>query len=159
MDLAPTAKAREAAIGVWRAELDRVFGNNEPATPAGRGLQPLVATFDLPARISTRSWMALRWTRPRDVTRRSRISNRTATAWRRRSGSCAFASSATTIRVVRDYARDLGVALQLTNILRDVGVDFRRGRVYLPIEDLTRFGCTDADIEREVKRSRPRRSK
>jgi phytoene synthase len=52
--------------------------------------------------------------------------------------------------IVRDYARDLGVALQLTNILRDVGVDFRRGRVYLPTEDLTRFGCTDDDIEREV---------
>ena len=52
--------------------------------------------------------------------------------------------------IVRDYARDLGVALQLTNILRDVGVDFRRGRVYLPTEDLTRFGCTDADFEREV---------
>ena len=41
--------------------------------------------------------------------------------------------------VVRDYARDLGVALQLTNILRDVGVDFRRGRVYLPMEDLIAF--------------------
>ena len=52
--------------------------------------------------------------------------------------------------VVRDYARDLGVALQLTNILRDVGVDFLRGRVYLPTEDLTRFGCTDADIEHEI---------
>jgi hypothetical protein len=33
---------------------------------------------------------------------------------------------------VRDYARDLGVALQLTNILRDVAPDFRKGRVYLP---------------------------
>jgi len=42
------------------------------------------------------------------------------------------------------YAIKLGVALQLTNILRDVGEDARRGRVYLPREDLERFGlCAD----------------
>ena len=57
-----------------------------------------------------------------------------------------------------DYARDLGVALQLTNILRDVGVDYRRGRVYLPLEDLARFGCTEDDIAREVEQRRPRRA-
>jgi 15-cis-phytoene synthase len=39
----------------------------------------------------------------------------------------------------RLYARDLGVAFQLTNILRDVGEDARRGRIYLPQEDLARF--------------------
>jgi phytoene synthase len=54
---------------------------------------------------------------------------------------------------VLDYARDLGVALQLTNILRDVAVDYRRGRLYLPIEDLARFGCVEADIAREVERA------
>jgi len=52
--------------------------------------------------------------------------------------------------IVRDYARDLGVALQLTNILRDVGVDYAQKRLYLPLEDLARFGCTEADIAREV---------
>lgn len=44
------------------------------------------------------------------------------------------------------YAVKLGVALQLTNILRDVGEDAGRGRIYLPYEDLARFGLTDADI-------------
>lgn len=44
------------------------------------------------------------------------------------------------------YAIKLGVALQMTNILRDVGEDVRRGRVYLPQEDLERFGLTDEDI-------------
>lgn len=44
------------------------------------------------------------------------------------------------------YAIKLGVALQLTNILRDVGEDARRGRVYLPQEDLERFGLTAEDI-------------
>src|SRR5919108_669444 len=48
----------------------------------------------------------------------------------------------------REYAINLGLALQLTNIVRDVGVDLARGRVYLPQEDLTRFGCTVDDLRR-----------
>ena len=40
----------------------------------------------------------------------------------------------------RQYAVDLGLALQLTNILRDVAADAPRGRLYLPLEDLARFG-------------------
>jgi len=39
----------------------------------------------------------------------------------------------------RDYAHALGLAFQLTNIIRDVGEDARKGRIYLPIEDLQRF--------------------
>jgi len=39
------------------------------------------------------------------------------------------------------YADDLGVAFQLTNILRDIREDLQNGRVYLPAEDLERFGC------------------
>jgi phytoene synthase len=54
---------------------------------------------------------------------------------------------------VRDYARELGVALQLTNILRDVAVDYRRGRLYLPQDELARFGCTESDVCREVERA------
>lgn len=46
------------------------------------------------------------------------------------------------------YAIKLGVALQLTNILRDVGEDWRAGRLYLPQEDLALFGLTDEDVER-----------
>lgn len=45
-----------------------------------------------------------------------------------------------------DYAVKLGVALQLTNILRDIGEDATRGRIYIPQQDLARFGLTDADI-------------
>jgi phytoene synthase len=46
----------------------------------------------------------------------------------------------------RDYAVNLGIALQLTNILRDVGIDATYGRIYLPQEDLLRFGCSENDI-------------
>src|SRR5262249_57728948 len=46
----------------------------------------------------------------------------------------------------REYAVNLGVALQLTNILRDVQPDARAGRVYLPQEDLRRFGVSADDL-------------
>lgn len=44
------------------------------------------------------------------------------------------------------YAIRLGIALQLTNILRDIGEDARRGRIYLPLEDLRRFGLTEQEL-------------
>lgn len=46
------------------------------------------------------------------------------------------------------YAIRLGVALQLTNILRDVAEDWRNGRIYLPLDELHRFGLSEADIAR-----------
>ncbi len=47
----------------------------------------------------------------------------------------------------REYAVNLGIALQLTNILRDVQVDAERGRIYLPQEDLRRFGVSVKDLK------------
>jgi len=49
-------------------------------------------------------------------------------------------------RAVRRYAHELGLAFQLTNIIRDVGEDARRGRIYLPQDELARFGVSEADI-------------
>jgi 15-cis-phytoene synthase len=46
----------------------------------------------------------------------------------------------------QDYAVSLGMAFQLTNILRDIGTDAAQGRIYLPQEDLKQFGCTDQSI-------------
>ncbi len=50
------------------------------------------------------------------------------------------------IHVPRDEAIALGMAMQLTNILRDVGEDLQRDRIYLPIEDLHAFGYTEQDL-------------
>ena len=46
----------------------------------------------------------------------------------------------------KDYAINLGIALQLTNILRDVGTDAKYGRIYLPQEDILRFGYCESDL-------------
>ena len=45
-----------------------------------------------------------------------------------------------------DYAEKLGLAFQLTNIIRDVGEDARKGRIYLPVNELQQFGVTAADL-------------
>lgn len=50
----------------------------------------------------------------------------------------------------RDLGIGLGVAMQLTNVLRDIGEDLDHGRVYLPREELERFGLTRVDLERRV---------
>ncbi len=55
------------------------------------------------------------------------------------------------------YAADLGIAFQLANFLRDVGEDLRRGRLYLPLEDLAIFGLTRADLVAGVVDGRIRR--
>lgn len=52
----------------------------------------------------------------------------------------------TTSARAQDYAVALGMAFQLTNILRDLGTDAAQGRIYLPQEDLHKFGCTDQII-------------
>ena len=48
------------------------------------------------------------------------------------------------------YAVDLGLAFQLTNILRDLGTDAERGRIYVPQEDLARFGYSEADLLKKI---------
>jgi 15-cis-phytoene synthase len=52
--------------------------------------------------------------------------------------------------VAEPYAADLGIAFQLSNFIRDVGEDLRRGRVYLPMEDLAAFGVTREHLEHGV---------
>ncbi len=47
-----------------------------------------------------------------------------------------------------ELAEQMGIAFQLTNILRDLGQDYRMGRVYLPAEDFERFGCRPEELER-----------
>jgi len=51
-----------------------------------------------------------------------------------------------TDRKTLKYAHDLGIAFQLTNIIRDVGEDARRNRIYIPMDELQQFGVTAADI-------------
>jgi len=150
VDLAPDRSAATSAIDLWRAEIDRVFSGGAPTTPAGRQLQGVVAPFGL----EREDFDALLDGIAMDAEPRTYETFADLEPYCHRVAS---AVGLICVRIfgyrdpaVREYARDLGVALQLTNILRDVAVDFRRGRIYLPAEDLARFGCTPDDIRREV---------
>jgi len=150
VDLETDPARAQTALAMWRAEVDRVFTNQPPQTPQGRALQPFVAPSHLPRA----QFEALIDGVAMDATPRRYETFADLEPYCHRVASavglmCAEIFGYTEPRV-RDYARDLGVALQLTNILRDVAVDYRRGRFYIPLEDLQRFGCTEADVAREV---------
>lgn len=147
--LSPEARARaEEALREWRRELDRCFSGRPPATPQGRALAPLVTTFNLPREPfeDLIDGVAMDLGRDRYETFEELLEycRRVASAV----GLICIEIFGCRDEAAREYAVSLGLALQLTNIIRDIGVDLARGRVYLPREDLDRFGCTVADLQR-----------
>jgi phytoene synthase len=150
VDLETDESRAIAALGSWRDEVARVFDGGAPQTEEGRHLQPFVKACDLPRA----EFEALVSGVEMDIAPRRFATFAELEPYCHRVASsvglmCAAVFGARDPESLT-YARDLGVALQLTNILRDVAVDFRRGRCYLPIEDLERFGCTEADIAAQV---------
>ena len=139
-----------AQVQRWRAELRRCFDGGSPETPQGRALQPLIAPFHLPRS----AFEALIEGVEMDLHTRRYQTFADLYEY------CIRVASAVGLMCVeifgckdpasRQYAIDLGVALQLTNILRDVPGDLERGRVYIPMEDFARFGCHEADLGAEA---------
>jgi phytoene synthase len=144
-----TAEARTSAaveLSGWRTELDRCFGGGLPSTPQGRALAPLVAMFDLQREpfddLIDGVEMDLRHDRYETFDELAGYCRRVASAV----GLVCVQIFGCREPAAREYAVHLGLALQLTNIVRDVGTDLARGRVYLPQEDLRRFGVTDREL-------------
>ena len=134
------------AIECWRAELARCYAGETPQTSQGRRLQPFIAEFGLPRdafeNVIDGVAMDLDTTRYQTFDDLLEYCHRVASAVGMiciRIFGCRHEGS-------REYALNLGVALQLTNILRDVRDDLSRGRVYLPLEDLATAGCTIDDL-------------
>lgn len=138
-----------AAVQFWRDELARVYGGPgaRPETAQGRGLQPFVVPFELPRQafddVIDGVAMDLDTTRYQTFEDLLPYCHRVASAV----GMICIRIFGCTDRRAEEYALNLGVALQLTNILRDVSGDLERGRVYLPLDDLAAHGCTVADLE------------
>jgi phytoene synthase len=80
------------------------------------------------------------------ATSTSRPQARTATWWPAWSAKSRRASSARPTRQTTAYAHKLGLAFQLTNIIRDVGEDAMRGRIYLPVNELQQFDVKAHEI-------------
>jgi phytoene/squalene synthetase len=137
--------AREA-VDFWRAELARCFAGATPETPQGRKLQPFITTFNLPREafddVIDGVAMDLDTTRYQTFDELLVYCRRVASAV----GMICIRIFRCRSAEARDYALNLGIALQLTNIIRDVKDDLDRGRVYLPLDDLAAAGCTVADL-------------
>ena len=137
-------------IDRWRRELSAVFDGGTPETRQGLALVPLVPQFNL-AREPFEALidgveMDLRDRRYETFADLYEYCIRVASAV----GLICLNIFGYSDPKARQYATDLGVALQLTNILRDVPDDLARGRVYIPQEDLRAHGCTEEDLRREV---------
>ena len=135
----PTGRA---AIPFWRAEVARAFEGGAPLTPQGRALQPFIGRFGLPRQafedVVDGVAMDLDTTRYQTFDELFEYCRRVASAV---GLICIRIFGCTSARAC-EYALNLGVALQLTNILRDVKDDLLRGRVYLPLDDLAACGCS-----------------
>lgn len=139
----PTVAA--AKLTWWRDEVGRLY-HGTPQHPVTRALQVLLADFDLPQEqleeIIEGMAMDLVHARYADFSALSLYCYRVASVV----GLLSAAIFGYQDRQTQKYAHDLGMALQLTNIIRDVGEDARRGRVYLPQDELARFGVAEADL-------------
>ena len=131
----------------WRAEVARMFVG-EPTHKVTQALRPALARYDLPPErflaIIDGMQMDLDQTRYLDYEALRLYCHRAAGVV----GLLAAAIFGYTDTGTLDYAGNLGLALQLTNIIRDVGEDARRGRIYLPQAELQRFGVTAGSILR-----------
>ena len=132
----------QAEVRKWREEVGRVFGAGEPQTSQGASLAPFVARFQLPREPFDElvNGVEMDLDHPQYAT----FDDLLLYCRRVASGVGLICVEIFGCRhgEAREYAINLGIALQLTNIVRDVAGDLARGRVYLPQEDLARFGCT-----------------
>jgi len=146
VDEAVDVATAASEVTKWRAEVGRLFGVDDPETPQARALKPYVAMFSL----SRQPFDDLVDGVEMDL-RRSRYDTFDELV-----GYCRRVASAVGVMCIevfgcrdsrsRDYAFNLGLALQVTNIVRDIKADLQQGRIYLPKEDLDRFGVTEADL-------------
>ena len=129
----------------WRQEIDRV-ASGQPQHPAGQALQAAGRRFNLSAEqlleIIDGMEMDLQQPRYADFKSLALYCYRVASVV----GLLAAEIFGFQDRQTLKYAHDLGMAFQLTNIIRDIGEDARRGRIYIPLDELARFEVPAADI-------------
>jgi phytoene synthase len=145
VDECDDARVAAEALARWRAELGELYAGR-PRHPVTRALQAVLPRFDLPRErlleIIDGMEMDLGEARYADFAALSLYCHRAAGVV----GLLAAEIFGYADRRTQQYAHDLGMAFQLTNILRDVGEDARRGRIYLPRDESERFGVTAGDL-------------
>ena len=129
----------------WRNEVAAIY-SGKPQHPVAQALMPLVKQFNLPQEhlLEIIDGMEM------DLSQHTYANFKELQLYCYRVASVVGLLSVEifgyTNRQTLKYAHELGIALQLTNIIRDVGEDARRNRIYLPMDEMQQFGVTATDI-------------
>jgi hypothetical protein len=141
VDEVPDVGVARTKLAWWRTEVANLFAGH-PQHPVTKALAPFTKTHGIDAgrmnEIIDGMEMDLVYHRYPDFESLRLYCHRAAGVVGQLSASIFGYSNPATL----EYAENLGIAFQLTNIIRDVGEDARRGRVYLPQDELARFGLT-----------------
>ncbi len=144
-DSAPV-EDRRRRLAEWRADIKRACENQPPQFAVNRELQPVIHAFSLPFDLFNEliqgCEMDLDIKRYEDFEELELYCYRVASVV----GLLSIQIFGYQQPQTRDYAVSLGKALQLTNILRDVKTDARRGRIYLPQNELRKFNVSENEI-------------
>ena len=139
------ASVARMRLAWWRDEVARLYAG-QPEHPVTRALQPFIERFELSAErlgeIMDGMEMDLTQSRYLDYAGLQLYCHRVAGVVGLLAASIFGRTEAATL----EYAEKLGLAFQLTNIIRDVGEDARNHRIYLPMDELKRFGVPASDI-------------
>ena len=135
----------QTKLNWWKSEIANLYAR-APQHPVTKALQPFIAEFGLKQahflEIIDGMEMDLKFNRYEDFEQLQLYCYRVASVVGLLSAQIFGFKNIDTLQ----YAHDLGMAFQLTNIIRDVGEDARRGRIYLPLNELTEAGVTEEDI-------------
>jgi phytoene synthase len=145
VDEPPPGSDPKEELRRWRAELEEVYGGS-PTWPIMISLAHHVKRLSIPKayfdELIKGVEMDLVTTRYRTFEELSLYCYRVASVV----GLICLHVFGPTSAHAQDYAVDLGMAFQLTNIMRDLGTDAEQGRIYLPQEDLAQFGYSETDL-------------
>jgi 15-cis-phytoene synthase len=135
----------QTKLNWWKSEVTNLYANT-PQHPVTKALQPVVAQFNLAQEhfleIIDGMEMDLKFNRYEDFKQLQLYCYRVASVVGLLSAQIFGFKNRKTLK----YAHDLGMAFQLTNIIRDVGEDARRGRIYLPLDELKKAKVSEDDI-------------
>lgn len=135
----------QTKLNWWRTEIESLY-EGKPQHPVSKALLNPIKTYQLDAEhfieVIDGMEMDLKFNRYEDFKQLQLYCYRVASVVGLLTAQILGFSNRKTLK----YAHDLGMAFQLTNIIRDVGEDSRRNRIYLPLDELAQFNVTEDDI-------------
>jgi phytoene synthase len=144
-----TGRNPYAELEYWRGEVEAIY-QGTPTSEFGEQLIPSIEEFDLPKQpfldLIDGMEMDLKWHSYQTFADLREYCYRAASTV----GLICIEIFGYESARTREYAVNLGLALQLTNILRDLKEDTARGRIYIPVEDLERFGYSERDLRENL---------